>query len=503
MTIDITTIGVVGAGTMGRGIAQVAATGGFDVLLIDANAGAVADAREFIAAMVNRAAEKGTMSTADAAQAIARVQPAASLAELRACGLVIEAVAEDLAIKQRLFVDLEDAVREDCILASNTSALPITSIAAACKHPERVVGSHFFNPVPLMKLVEVIDGLLTDPAVADQLVVVTRRMGRTPVRCRDFPGFLAGNVGRGYTLEAAQLVQEGVADFHDVDKILREAVGFPMGPFELIDNNGADIVHRAMASVYENFYQEPYFRPSPLLAQRVAAGLLGRKSGRGFYRYEDRRAPARVPDVAVPADRPASVWISREEPSAVMPLIELVKRSNVRIESGDRPSGDALCLVTPIGEDATTTCRRLDLDARRTVAVDTLFGLDLRRTCMTTPATTQEHVRAAHGLLGDDGVPVTVIADSPGFVAQRVVAMIVNIGCWIGESQYATPADIDIAARLGLGYPRGPYGYADALGARTIVRILDALHARTRDPRYRTNGSLRRRAELDLHAAHR
>jgi 3-hydroxybutyryl-CoA dehydrogenase len=501
MTNTKTIIGVVGAGTMGRGIAQVAAAGGFDVVLTDANAAAVADAQQFIAGMLKRAEEKGTLPKDAAAAAIARIRPAATLDDLKPCGVVIEAVAEDLAVKRKLFAELEAVVSADCILASNTSALPITSIAAACKRPARIAGTHFFNPVPLMKLVEVIDGLLTDAAVAERLVEVTRQMGRTPVRCRDFPGFLAGNIGRGYTLEAARLVQDGVGSCYDIDKILREAVGFPMGPFELIDNNGADIVHRAMESVYADFYQEPYFRPSPMLGQRVAAGLLGRKTGRGFYPYEDRRAPARVPDASAPTDRPQAVWVSADQPEGARALGELLARLSANLESGPQPSSRALCFVTPVGEDATGTCTRLGLDARRTVAVDTLFGLDKRRTCMTTPATSPESARAAHGLLASDGVPVTMIGDSPGFVAQRVVAMIVNIGCWIAQSQYATPSDVDLAARLGLGYPMGPCGFADALGAPTIVRILDAVYARTRDPRYRASGWLLRRAQLGLPAS--
>lgn len=498
MTTRQKTIGVVGAGTMGRGIAQVAAAGGLDVLLTDLRPGAVAEAQQFITGMLKRAADKGLLTAAQAEDAAARVRPAAAIADLRDCAVVIEAVAENLDIKQKLFGELEETVSGSCILASNTSALPITSIAARCKRPQRIAGTHFFNPVPLMKLVEVIDGLLTDGAVTDELMTLTRRMGRTPVRCRDFPGFLAGNIGRGYTLEAAQLAQEGVGSFYDIDKILREAAGFPMGPFELIDNNGADIVHHAMEGVYERFYQEPYFRPSPLLAQRVVAGLLGRKTGRGFYPYEDRRAPARVPDPPPPSERPAAIWISRDEAQGARVLTDTLQRLGAIIEAGDAPSPQALCMVTPIGEDAASVCHRLGLDARRTVAVDTLFGLAKRRTCMLTPATSLEHARAAQGLLCADGVPTTVIADSPGFVAQRVVAMIVNIGCWIAQSRFAAPEDVNVAARLGLGYPRGPFEFADALGAATIVRVLDAVHARTQDPRYRVQPWLRRRGELAL-----
>ncbi|MPZ44288.1 MAG: 3-hydroxyacyl-CoA dehydrogenase [Betaproteobacteria bacterium] len=494
-------LGVVGAGTMGRGITQVAAAGGIQVLLTDARTEAIAEARQFIAKMLNRAAEKGTISASQANDALGRVRAVENLQELSACHVVIEAVAEDLAVKQELFCRLETIVADDCILASNTSALPITSIAAKCKRPQRIAGTHFFNPVPLMKLVEIIGGALTDPAAGDALTILARRMTREPVRCTDFPGFLAGNIGRGFTLEAARIVEDGVAAFADVDSIMRDAVGFPMGPFQLIDNNGADIVQRAMESVYEGFYQEPYFRPSAMMRQRVTAGLLGRKSGRGFFEYQSGKLVNVKAESAVPANRPQSVWVSSAEPTCARVLTELLRSLGAKVETGAQPSTGALCLVTPIGQDATMAALAQKLDARRTVAIDALFGLGKRRTLMVTPVTSQETILEARGLLSSDGVPTTIIQDSPGFIAQRIVAMIVNIGCWIAQSGFASVEDIDKAARFGLGYPKGPFGFADDIGAQRILSILNAAHIRTGDPRYRPSPWLSRRAELHTDCA--
>jgi len=488
-------LGIVGAGTMGRGIAQVAAQAGIRVLLTDARPAAVAEARQFVGRMLDRAAEKGTLTREQTAAAAARVEAVDSVAGLAPCHVVIEAVAEDLAVKQALFPELEAAVSDDCILSSNTSALPITSIAARCRLPERVAGTHFFNPVPLMKLVEVIDGVRTRREVGDALMVLGRRLGREPVRCADFPGFLAGNVGRGLTIESGHLVEEGVAGFADVDRVVRDVLGFPMGPFQLIDNNGLDIVHRAIESVHEQFYGESYFRPCVMMKQRVVAGLLGRKTGQGFFEYPDGKTMAVPPEPAAPVQRPASVWVSGAVPSGQRAVVALLGRLGARVESGATPSPQALCVVTPLGEDALTCALREGVDASRTVAVDTLFGLERRRTLMFTPSTRSEHRIAAHGLFCADGVGVTCIADSPGFVAQRIVAMIANIGAWIAQREYASPEDIDKAARLGLGYPRGPFGFVELLGAKRLVAILDAMYARLGDPRYRASLGLRRLAE--------
>lgn len=491
-------LGIVGAGTMGRGIAQVAASGGIQVFLTDAKPGAVSDAHDFVSKMLHRAAEKGNIPKSDAVAAIGRIHPVASIEYLSKCQIIIEAVAEELHVKQALFAKLEAIVPDHCILASNTSALSITSIAANCKHPERVAGMHFFNPVPLMKLVEVIDGLRTDQSVCESLVLLARQMGREPVRCKDFAGFLAGNIGRGFTLEAARIAEEGVATFAEIDNVMRQALGFPMGPFQLIDNNGIDVVHRAMEGVYEQFYQEPYFRPSSLLRQRVAAGLTGRKSDQGFYRYQDGKIVDGA--LATPVDNhvPQPVWVSSEEPALRAAVISVLKACGATMDEGAKPGANALCIMTPVGKDAATACSEQGLDARRTIAIDALFGLEKHRTCMATPATRREVTDAALALLSHDGVPVTLIRDSPGFIAQRIIAMIVNIGCWIAQSGFASPEDIDMAARLGLGYPKGPFEFGEHVGAQRILSILKTIQTGTGDPRYRPSPWLSRRAALSL-----
>ncbi|MFZ2911424.1 MAG: 3-hydroxyacyl-CoA dehydrogenase NAD-binding domain-containing protein, partial [Candidatus Desulfobacillus denitrificans] len=270
----VQTLGIAGAGAMGRGIAQIAAQAGLRVLLFDLAPGAAAKAGEAIAATLSGLAAKGKIARQDADAAAARIEPASALEAFASCQIVIEAIVEKLEAKRRLFAALEDIVGEDCILASNTSSLSVTEIAAACKRPGRVAGCHFFNPVPLMKVVEVIDALLTEPWVGEALAELSRRMGHTPVRARDTPGFIVNHAGRGYVTEALRLLGENVAEVHVIDAVLREAAGFRMGPFELLDLTGLDVSHPVMESIYHQYYEEPRYRPSVLAAQRLAGGLL-------------------------------------------------------------------------------------------------------------------------------------------------------------------------------------------------------------------------------------
>ena len=230
-------------------------------------------------------------------------------AELAPCDLVVEAIVEDLSAKQRLFADLEQIVRADAVLATNTSSLSVSAIAAACARPERVAGYHFFNPVPLMKLVEVIPGQHTAEPVVAALQELALRMGHRPVRATNSPGFLVNHAGRGYGTEALRILAEGVATPVEIDRILREAAGFRMGPFELFDLVGIDVAHAVMESIYRQFYDEPRFRPQPLIRRYVDAGLLGRKSGAGFYRYVDGRQE--IPDGGAGAGRAAAPDLAR------------------------------------------------------------------------------------------------------------------------------------------------------------------------------------------------
>jgi 3-hydroxybutyryl-CoA dehydrogenase len=499
MPLDVSrsdlSLAMIGTGVMGRGIAQIAVQAGIRVLLHDSRPGAAREAKDAVSAQLRRLEEKGRMSRADLERAQANLVVVESPSALAGCSIVIEAVVEDLKAKRELFATLETIVAQDCLIASNTSSLSITAIAAACKRPDRVAGFHFFNPVPLMKVVEVVDGLLTAPWVGEALTALALRFGHKPVRAKDTPGFIVNHAGRGYGTEALRLLGEGIAEFHDIDRILRDCAGFRLGPFELFDLTGLDVSHPVMESIYRQYYEEPRYRPSPITGQRVNAGLLGRKSGRGFYGHAGGKQED-VPEPPAPTARPASVWVSHAELGAKLP--GLLRPLGAHIDHGARPAAQSLCLVAPLGYDATTAAIEEELDPARTVAVDCLFETGRRRTLMTTPVTTEAMRAAAHGLFASDGVPVTVIRDSPGFVAPRVIAQIVNIGCDIAQQRIAKPEDIDAAVRLGLGYPKGPLAWGDTLGPEKVLRILERLLDFYGDPRYRASPWLKRRARLGV-----
>ncbi|WP_136246615.1 3-hydroxyacyl-CoA dehydrogenase [Halomonas borealis] len=497
MSQPITTLGIVGTGAMGRGIAQVAAEAGLRVKLHDTRNGAVDEAKDFIGKLWARKVEKQRFDPAHAETLNDRLVEAATLDDLADCELVIEAIIEQVAAKQQLFRQLEAVIDTRAILATNTSSLSVTEIAAACEHPARVIGFHFFNPVPLMKIVEVIPGLRTDKAVVEATEALGQHFGHFTARATDTPGFLVNHAGRAFGTEALRVLTEGVADHVTIDRLLTDQGDFRMGPFSLLDLTGLDVSHAVMESIYHQYYQEPRFRPSALTGQRLAAGLLGRKSGEGFYRYVDGQ-PQVPEEPAAPCVAPMPVWISGEDADARHALAGVVEAAGWPLETDDAPSDAALCLLTPYGEDATDCALRQGLDPARTIAVDMLAGLDRRRCLMTSPAARSDMRDAAHALLAADGTPVSAIHDSGGFVLQRVVACIVNVGADIAQQGVAEPTTIDRAVELGLGYPHGPLAMGEHYGARRILTILENLQANSGDPRYRPSPWLRRRARLGL-----
>ena len=281
---EIRRIGVLGAGTMGAGIAQVAAEAGLEVMLHDRLSGAVNRARERIGGFLARKVEKGQLSAEAAGAATARLGMAADLESLADADLVIEAIPEDLELKREAFRRLDAAASVTTILATNTSSLSVAEIASATTHPQRVLGMHFFNPVPIMALVELIPGPLTDAALTDAALRAVRRLGKTPVLAADTPGFIVNRVARPFYLEALRIVGSGGAGIEQVDAAMR-GVGFRMGPFELIDTIGADVNLAVSRSIFEAFAHEPRYAPHPIQESLVDAGRLGRKTSGGFYDY--------------------------------------------------------------------------------------------------------------------------------------------------------------------------------------------------------------------------
>lgn len=491
-------IGVVGAGTMGRGIVQVLAQAGYSVLLHDTRAGSVSEAMDFIFGLWERSVAKGKMTRKDADAARSRIRPAETLADLAPCTLVVEAIIEVLDVKQQLFQAIAAHVSAECVLATNTSSLSVTAIAAQVPGPERVAGMHFFNPVPLMRVVEVIGGVRTSEATLRTVTDIVRTVGHTPVQAKDSPGFLVNHAGRGFYTEALRVEQEGVADIPDIDRIMRDQAGFRMGPFELLDLTGLDISYPVMQQIYNGFWHDPRLRPAPMPAARVAAGLLGRKTGGGFYRYEGQKRIDPPEASAAPMETPPPVWIGGTDSAGAERLSELLTAAGVTCEEGDRPSDDALIFIAPLGGDCTSSAVNDGLDPRRTLAVDTVFMSAKRLTLMRNPATQHDAAKAAQALIAGTGAAVTLIKDSPGFVAQRIVATIINIACEIAQQRIATPRDIDLAVTLGLGYPEGPLAMGDRIGPATILTILENIRTATGDMRYRPSLWLKRRAVLGL-----
>ena len=493
------TVGIVGAGAMGRGIAQIAAQAGSVVRLYDTQPEAAAKACAAVGAQWDKLVAKGRITADVAAAYQARLQPAAALADLKDCQLVIEAVVERLDIKQQVFGELEGIVAPDAILATNTSSLSVTAIAAALKTPARLAGYHFFNPVPLMKVVEVVAGLQTSAGACQALTDYARQMGHTPVRAGDTPGFIVNHAGRGYSTEALRIAGESVADFATIDRILKDQAGFKLGPFELFDLTALDVSHPVMESVFRQYYDEPRYRPSVITAQRLAGGALGRKTGHGFYAYADGAAQV-PPEPAVPsvASLPP-VWVSAKA-ARRSALLQCLKDLGASIETGAAPSSQALIVVAPLGLDVTTAAVLERLDPTRTVGIDLLLddAAVKRRVLAVNPATRTDLRDAAWALFARDGKPVSVIRDSGGFVTQRVLAAIVNIAADMCQQRVCSPSDLDTAVTLGLGYPAGPLAWGDKLGPANVLEVLLNLQLVYGDMRYRPSPWLRRRAALGL-----
>jgi 3-hydroxybutyryl-CoA dehydrogenase len=330
-----------------------------------------------------------------------------------------------------------------------------------------------------------------------------RQMGHTPVRAADTPGFIVNHAGRGFGTEALRIVSEGVADFATIDRILKDQVGFRLGPFELFDLTALDVSHPVMESIYRQYYDEPRYRPSVITAQRLAGGVLGKKTGAGFYSYVDGVAQVAPEPPAPDVTEFPPAWVSTRAARRAE-LYQLLKDLGAKIETGQSPSPHALTLVAPLGFDVTTVAVVERLDPARTVGIDMLFDdkATQRRVLATNPATRTDMRDAAHALFAKDGKAVSVIRDSGGFVTQRVVAHIVNIAADICQQRVCSPQDLETAVTLGLGYPTGPLALGDQLGPTNVLEVLFNMQTVYGDPRYRPSPWLRRRGAIGLSLLH-
>ncbi len=491
-------IGVIGAGTMGIGIAEVAAAHGHQVKLYDVNSQAARQAVADMAARLQKRVDKGRITAAQRQVITSAVSVVERLEDLAEVSLAIEAVVEQLEVKQGIFQQLEAVCRPETLFASNTSSLSITAIGAVLRDPSRLIGLHFFNPAPVMRLVEVIAGLQSDEKRLKQAEALMEEWGKIPVRAKSTPGFIVNRVARPFYGEPLKMLQEQLAQPALIDTIMCESAGFRMGPFALMDLIGIDVNFAVSQSVFDAFFNDPRYRPSLIQQEMVAAGLLGRKTGRGFYRY-----PQSVRETVPYA--PECVQKGTVTIRGHMGLGESLRRM-IRERRGislmeSSGSGYLLaggCAVV-LANGQTATARAREHGYKCLVHVD--LALDFSRAETVVLAFSeccgQANQESVIGLFQALDKKVLVVPDTPGLIAMRTVVMLINEAAEAVLHGVASEQGVDLAMRYGVNYPEGLLAWGEKIGFLHVLRTLEGLQHWFGDDRYRPSAWLRQRVEAD------
>jgi 3-hydroxybutyryl-CoA dehydrogenase len=511
-------VAVIGSGAMGSGIAQVAAVAGHTVRLFDTRPEAVERAIAGIGKALARLVEKGRMGAAEADLARERIHAMRTLDEAKDAALVVEAVVEDLDVKRALFAELEGVVGPDCVLATNTSSISVTAIGATLKRPGRLVGMHFFNPVPLMALVEVISGVASDKAVADTVYATAAAWGKNPVHAKSTPGFIVNRVARPYYAEGLRLLQEQAADAATLDAVMRDCGGFRMGPFELMDLIGLDISFSVTQSIFHAYFNDPRYAPSVLQQELVNAGFLGRKTGRGFFHY-GQQATRPEPQAEAPQPRPDAVRVThgRDAMDPAFAALHAVLEARLQaagvafthpgladdVEARQAPALHVRGAAIYLTDGRSATQRAAEDGNPDTVLFD--LQLDPAKAPRIALARADQCGDAAWqgavGLFQAAGFIVTRLDDVPGMAVMRTVAMLVNEAADAVNQGVCSAEAADIAMQKGVNYPRGPLAWADAIGLSHVEAVLANLAAIYGEDRYRVSPLLRRKLYARPHGA--
>ncbi|SUC44534.1 Probable 3-hydroxybutyryl-CoA dehydrogenase [Providencia stuartii] len=481
MTLTLNTVAVIGAGTMGIGIAQVAASAGHTVLLFDINTQALNKAKQSLTERLNKRVQQGKADAQTTEALLARITLVHTMADLAPAQLVIEAVAEKLTIKQAIFSELEGICKENTLFASNTSSLSITAIASQLKHPERFAGLHFFNPAPIMKLVEVIRGRETASAVIEQLKNLAVAWGKIPVICRSTPGFIVNRVARPFYAETLRALEEQIANPATLDSVLRDAGGFSMGPLQLTDLIGHDVNYAVTDSVFQAFGYDPRFQTSFEQLELVQAGHLGRKTGRGFYHYDDNKPlPKATMAEKVILNNPPSVT-ARGDWQSLPEFAQLLRQNGIpleesKIDSHELPTLRVNNVIVMLTNGELTSVRaqkanqsmvQFDLSADYAKANAIAISCAVQNSHQE-----NQSVIAFFQSLNKD---VIVLPDYPGLLTMRTVAMLCNEALDVVNKGVASPKDTDNAMRYGVNYPKGPLAWGAEIGWQHILNTLDQL----------------------------